>query len=149
MRRLFTGEPHCRSPALWSLADPLTILGLAGAVVRLQQVAFNTATCEGAICVGAKLAAGAIHGTLVKICPERKGRGDVHSSVAQVPRDTSRQLAESITVQKVQTHCPANSFGIFWVMRTDSDLENISWITDGAGREYNDEFENRAALLSS
>lgn len=52
---------HCRCLAQWPQAAPPTVLGLAGAVVRLQQVTFNTATSEGAICVGAQLAAGAIY----------------------------------------------------------------------------------------
>lgn len=60
---------------MWPRVTPLTILGLAGAVVWLQQVTFHTAAGEGAICVGAELAAGAVHRALVEVCQaQSKGR---------------------------------------------------------------------------
>ena len=64
-------ERHCGCLAIRSQVSPPTILGLAGAVVWLQQVPFHTATREGTICVGAQLAAGAIHRALVEVCREK------------------------------------------------------------------------------
>lgn len=118
LRPLFTGELHCRSSALLPQEVPLTILGLAGAVIGLQQVTFNTATREGAIRVGAKLAAGAIHRTLVKICPERKGRENGHSSDGAkiLPADWRKRL--QFRTCKPTTR--QTQFGIYWVMHTDS-----------------------------
>ena len=45
----------------------LTVLGLAGAVVGLQQVALHTGADVGALGVGARLAAGAVHHALVEV----------------------------------------------------------------------------------
>lgn len=66
----------------------LTILGFAGAVVRLQQVTLHTAADVGALGVGARLAAGAVHGALVEICREERqwvsgarGEGEGHQNV--------------------------------------------------------------------
>lgn len=66
----------------------LTILGFAGAVVRLQQVTLHTAADVGALGVGARLAAGAVHGALVEICREERqwvsgarGAGEGHQFV--------------------------------------------------------------------
>lgn len=60
--------------SLWPHVTPPTILGLAGTVVWLQQVTFHTAAREGAIRVGAELAAGAVHRALIKVCQEKKSR---------------------------------------------------------------------------
>ena len=64
-------ERHRRRLAVRSQVSPPTILGLAGAVVWLQQVPFHTAAREGTICVGAQLAAGAIHRALIEVCREK------------------------------------------------------------------------------
>lgn len=61
LRLLPIGEQHGGHLSLWPQVPPPTILGLAGAVVRLQQVSFHTATGKGAIRVGTQLAAGAVH----------------------------------------------------------------------------------------
>lgn len=45
----------------------LTILGLAGAVVWLNQISFHTGAGVRAVCVSALLTAGAVHRTLIKI----------------------------------------------------------------------------------
>ena len=47
--------------------SPLTVLGLAGPVVGLQQVALHTAAEVGALGVGACLAAGSVHHALVEV----------------------------------------------------------------------------------
>lgn len=70
--RLFsTKEQHGGHLSLWPPGTPPTILGLAGTVVWLQQVTFHTAAREGAIRVGAELAAGAVHRALIKVCQEK------------------------------------------------------------------------------
>lgn len=65
---------------------PPTILGLAGTVVWLQQVTFHAAAREGAICVGAELAAGAVHRALIKVCQEKN---KVMRAGKCVPSDTT------------------------------------------------------------
>lgn len=46
--------PQCGGRlSLWPQVTPPTILGLAGAVVWLQEVPFHTAACKGAVRVGA------------------------------------------------------------------------------------------------
>lgn len=37
-------------------------------MVRLEKIPLNAAACVGTMMVGAGLATGAIHGTLIKIC---------------------------------------------------------------------------------
>lgn len=44
-----------------------TILGLAGAIVRLRQISFHTGAGVAAISVGTGLAAGPVHTALIKV----------------------------------------------------------------------------------
>lgn len=48
-------------------AQALTVLGFAGSVVRLQEIALDTAARVGALCVGARLTARPVHGAFVKV----------------------------------------------------------------------------------
>lgn len=50
----------------------LTVLSFAGAVVRLQQVSLHTTADVGALRIGARLTAGAVHVALVEICREER-----------------------------------------------------------------------------